>query len=231
MCRPLLEAHYPAGTYEPEVQAAAGRAIGPGTVVYDIGVHRGYFSLLFADLVGPGGQVIGFEPLPGNLALARQSAGLNPDLAGRIRFVPLAVSDAEGVAHLVEVERYSSMAKLCEGTPTESPGRVAVETTSLDAFVRAGNPVPQFIKMDIEGAETRAFTGMAAILRQAQPTILVELHNEAAWIAFKDLLRENAYLGAKLTDDRFSTTPPWTGKDQYLAVPAGAHPAAGAGGD
>jgi FkbM family methyltransferase len=226
VCRPLLEAHYLAGTYEPDVQAAAARLILPGMVVYDIGVHRGYFTLLFADLVGPAGQVIGFEPLPGNLALARQSTGFNQDLASRIRFVPLAVSDSPGEAHLVEVERYSSMAKLTdEPSESDAPGHITVNTTSLDDFVREGNPVPQFVKMDIEGAESKALPGMAELLRTARPTILVEVHNDMAYAAFAAILRDHSYVGAKLGNNTFSTSPPWTGKDQYLAIPGEVRPA------
>ena len=224
ICRPLLEGHYLAGSYEADVQVCVEKYIRPGMVVYDVGVHRGYFSLLFADLVGPSGKVIGFEPLPGNLALAQQTVGLNPDLADRIRFVPVAVSDVIGVSQLAEVEQFSSMAKLVESNLGEGEvfGQIVVNTTSLDDFVRAGNPPPQFVKMDIEGAETKALMGMADIFRLARPTVLVELHNEAAWIAFKTALCEYSYLGAKVSDSDFSTAPPWTGKDQYLAIPADA---------
>jgi predicted methyltransferase len=54
--------------YEPEVTAVFGRVLRPGDVVIDVGANVGWFTLLAASLVGPGGKVVACEPGPDNLA-------------------------------------------------------------------------------------------------------------------------------------------------------------------
>jgi predicted methyltransferase len=54
--------------YEPEVTAVFGRVSRPGDVVIDVGANVGWFTLLAASLVGPGGKVVVCEPGPDNLA-------------------------------------------------------------------------------------------------------------------------------------------------------------------
>ena len=57
--------------YETLLQHGYARLIEPGNVVFDVGAHWGRHLECFVGLVGPHGQVVGFEPLPG---LARQLA-------------------------------------------------------------------------------------------------------------------------------------------------------------
>ena len=61
-----------------------------------------------------------------------------------------------------------------------------MEGISLDEFVYGqGNPPPQVVKMDIEGGEVLALPGMARVLAEARPLLLMELHGQessrAAW--------------------------------------------------
>jgi hypothetical protein len=52
-----------------------------------------------------------------------------------------------------------------------------VDTVSLDEFVYSlGNPVPDVIKIDVEGAEERVIRGASRLLAEAAPTILCEMH-------------------------------------------------------
>src|ERR1700690_902346 len=45
------------GTYEPEQTQAFQEIVRPGNVVYDIGAHFGYYTLLASGLAGPTGRV------------------------------------------------------------------------------------------------------------------------------------------------------------------------------
>ena len=53
------------GRYEPEKTEAVLDLVREGDVVYDIGAHVGYFTVLFSREVGPGGRVFAFELMGG----------------------------------------------------------------------------------------------------------------------------------------------------------------------
>ena len=67
MCSDLgdwLGSHvFATGEYEPSTSNVACEVIKPGMTVVDVGANVGYFTLLFASLVGSRGQVYAFEPL------------------------------------------------------------------------------------------------------------------------------------------------------------------------
>ncbi|MBN8636124.1 MAG: hypothetical protein J0M07_12425 [Anaerolineae bacterium] len=48
------------GSYEFDKQQRLSAHVQPGMVVYDIGAHVGFYTLLAAQLVGPGGHVFSF---------------------------------------------------------------------------------------------------------------------------------------------------------------------------
>lgn len=65
------------GYWEMWVTEAMMRHVRPGMTVLDIGANLGYFTMLLADLVGPTGRVLAFEPNPEMAGRARRSVGLN----------------------------------------------------------------------------------------------------------------------------------------------------------
>jgi len=178
------------GTYEPELQWALGELAHPGTIAYDVGANIGYITLMLARAVGPSGTVVAFEALPANLERLERNLALN-GLSGRVTIQPVAVAAGEGDL------RFHVHASGAMGKAEGSAGRldehyqaeITVPSTSLDAFAyeRSG-PVPQLVKMDIEGGEALALPGMRRLLRDARPTLLLELHGpEAARIAWDEL--------------------------------------------
>ena len=78
----ISEAIYTYGMFDPTVTWMALKAVRAGDIVFDVGAHFGYFSLLFAHLAGPQGRVIAFEPTPSTFAIletnARRSDRIEP---------------------------------------------------------------------------------------------------------------------------------------------------------
>jgi len=153
-----------------------------------VGANIGYVSLLLARAAQPGGKVFAFEPLPANLSRMQANLALNPALP--VEVVPAAVVDQSGKTHFW-VHSSTSMGK-AEGSAgrTDTTYREAIEIDALaldDFAYLQQHPLPKVIKMDIEGGEVLAFTGMERLLNQARPTLLVELHGpesaRAAWEA------------------------------------------------
>ena len=100
------------GFWEMWVTEAMLRHVRPGMTVLDIGANLGYFTLLLADLVGPEGRVLAFEPNPEMAGRLRKSVAIN-GFAGRATVHQTALAgeagemlfevdaDAPGGGHLI----------------------------------------------------------------------------------------------------------------------------------
>jgi FkbM family methyltransferase len=160
-------------------------------VAYDVGAHAGFFSLLLGRLTGPGGKVFSFEPLAGNYERLCRQLRANPSVR-HVTAVPCAVSDSLGEATFA---RHASTGMGRLGDKDERfLDAVTVSTVTLDQFVyERGHPAPDFIKMDIEGEEGKAFHGMRRLLKESSPTMVIEIHGAAAGQEVWPVLRSENY--------------------------------------
>lgn len=144
--------------------------IRPGMTVVDIGAHCGYFTVLMADLVGPEGRVVAFEPNPPIAELLRRSVAIN-GLASRTTVHELALGDAQGIASFEVPTTEPKNARIVSGAP--GPGMIQVPVMRADqlpALLAA-----DFIKIDAEGAEEAIWRGLTGVFAQNRPlTILLE---------------------------------------------------------
>ena len=81
------------GVWEPHIVQYLRYFVRPGQTCLDIGANAGYHSILLADLVGPTGRVVAFEPNPVVLPKLRTNISLNPGIASTIRLEEVALSD------------------------------------------------------------------------------------------------------------------------------------------
>lgn len=65
------------GSYELQKQQIFIKTVRPRYVVYDIGAHVGFYTLLSSVLVGSQGKVLAFEPVPRNLQYLRRHVHMN----------------------------------------------------------------------------------------------------------------------------------------------------------
>lgn len=141
------------GTYELEKQKAIRRFIKPGMIIYDIGAHAGIYSLLFSKLVGPNGKVFAFEPFAENVVNILKHIRLNR--LNNVNLIQSSLSDKSGLVSFL-IGKSSSM-----GSITHTHTYLQVPTFSLDELVfNFDFPMPDLIKMDVEGAEAMVLEGM-----------------------------------------------------------------------
>lgn len=139
-----------------------------GSVVFDLGAHAGYYTMLASVLVGKDGKVFAFEPYPGNIQHLKEHLRLNHVTNATV--IEAAVSDQFDTV-LFQEGTDGTLGKIA---PT---GNLKVKTVRLDDLVERGEiPTPDYIKMDIEGAEMQALTGATAILVNAHPILLLSTH-------------------------------------------------------
>ncbi len=139
------------------------REIKKGDVVLDLGSHIGYYTLLFAKLVGTEGKIFAFEPDPTNLALLKKNVEVNGN--DNVVLVQKAVSDRTGPLPLYLSEENTGDHRIYDSHDGRSS--IEVESVRLDDYFR-GDPVAvNFIKMDIQGAEAAALQGMPLLLERS----------------------------------------------------------------
>lgn len=70
-------AGYVLGTSDFDEQRWLAAHLKPGDIFWDVGANIGFFTLLAARLVGDGGEVVAFEPMPEDVHQLRRNVELN----------------------------------------------------------------------------------------------------------------------------------------------------------
>ena len=169
------------GAYEPPVTQVFTRLLRRGATVVDLGANWGYFTLMAAQLAGPGGRVLALEPDPRMFDLLERNVRLNglttfdafPLAAGADRATRTLAGYAEGTdnrgtSRIVDEPR----------VPPLEPRGFTVATVPVDTFLdQKGLRSVDLIKIDVEGFEDAVLEGMAAGLAgRRYRHLLIELH-------------------------------------------------------
>jgi FkbM family methyltransferase len=169
-----------------------------GKVVYDVGAFIGLFAMHCARTAQ---QVICFEPLERNRNALQRNLALNQFTNVRIRPVGVGRTAASVTISFDPLMPggASVASDLSSGIMTRSSSSVqtTIQLVSLDADRAAHQlPVPDLIKIDIEGNEHDALLGAEQTLRTHHPALYLEMHGET----MADKLRHVADIVHTLTE-------------------------------
>ena len=156
------------GTYEPYMQAAFRKYVLPGNTVFDIGAHAGFHSVFCGLLVGTTGRVFAFEPHPISRVSLEGQIRLNRTL--RVEVVPYALSDTVGLANFDATQ--GSQSRIIR------TGESKVEMRTLDSLVSSVLPIPDVIKIDVEGEEEKVLRGSLKTLSKFRPIVLCDYNDD-----------------------------------------------------
>lgn len=192
------------GSYEARKQELFARHVGAGFVVFDIGAHVGFYTLLASVRSGPRGRVVAVEPVSRNLDYLRRHLEMNS--IQNVEVLAVAVSDQIGEVAFQEGWN-SSVGRL------DATGTSRVRTTTLDELVLSGSVAPpQVIKMDIEGGEAAALRGGKRTLELHHPTIFLATHSASVHGECCSLLHAVGYVLQAVNGGAVETA------DELLAV-------------
>jgi FkbM family methyltransferase len=166
------------GMPERALTRAIRAALSEGDTFVDIGANFGYFSLLAAMLVGPGGTVHSFEPQRTPCSLLAESARAN----GFEWIHPhrIALGEEEGTA-TIRVPRWSQsgVATLCEDAEWLQGKEAEATEVPLrrldDVLAEEGVEDVTAIKIDTEGYELPVLRGATDTLEQMRPIVFYEI--------------------------------------------------------
>jgi FkbM family methyltransferase len=184
------------GSYEFEKQLVLRDLVKPGDVVYDIGAHVGYFTIIFSKLVGPKGRVIAFEPFKENVDWIKRHADLN-------RMTNIEVVQAGIGGQTGDVSFAKGWHSATGGMTAEGDQKFKV--LKLTDFIELRTaPIPQLIKFDIEGAEQDAIPAAINFLVKSRVRLLISTHSDTITKNLGQLLASHGY---RVTPLQWSNRP------------------------
>jgi len=143
-----------------------------GDVFIDIGAHIGRYTLEAAKAVGEKGKVIAIEPHPINFKILNENIKLN-NLNNVITFnlaawycnskIKFFFAGSSGGGSVVKNQKL---------------GYIVVDVKPVDEILLRLNLKPDWIKIDVEGAEFEVLQGLKRTLTQGKPKLIVEIHKQ-----------------------------------------------------
>jgi FkbM family methyltransferase len=144
----------------------------PGSRAIDVGANIGYNTVYAARLVGPTGHIVAVEPAADNLSVLRENVTGNG--LTNVTVHAVAAGRAEEVRDLYLRGDLSAVNSLYpDSMYAEVTGTEPVRVAPLDDLVAFD---PDFVKIDVEGAELDVLAGMTRMLRNRAMQLVVEWH-------------------------------------------------------
>jgi FkbM family methyltransferase len=155
------------GEYDPVIQETSLDDI---RQVVDLGSNAGYTIRLWRELF-PKARIIGVEPDPDNIRICRANADSLP--GGRVDLIQACVDGKSGSVWL-DRSKPEHQYKIGQTVQTNSLEVEAITVPEVLARTRA-DPVIDFLKCDVQGAEQAIFADCASWIHRVR-NMIVEVH-------------------------------------------------------
>ena len=139
-----------------------------GDTFLDIGAHYGYFSLLASSLVGEEGRVVSIEASKSTFDVLSQNLSKHSNIS----HFNIAISNQRDTIDFYEFPLLYSEYNSLDAEQYEKatwakhiePRVIKIDAYPADEFINEHNVLPDFIKIDVEGAEDKVVEGMSLLL-------------------------------------------------------------------
>lgn len=154
--------------------------IDDNSIIYDIGGNIGYHTVGFANKAK---HVYSFEPNEKNYKLLE----MNTNSLNNVSLIKAAVSDTVGKSFISDYElndlgNYGECMMADSGQPCST---IVLDKTNL--------PLPNLIKIDVEGHELKVFLGSKDIIRKSEPVIFYEAMHGSGFDQIYDFLHDELH--------------------------------------
>lgn len=188
---------YITGEYELEKTNYLKKISKPGSVFYDIGSFKGYYSVVANSL---GLKVYAFEPNPNTFKILKINF-LTNNINGML--FNKGVSNKTSSLKFV-CEKFADSSHILREGEKNDHFR-SIECIKLDDFIIENKlDPPNIIKMDVEGHENYALEGMKEIILKYKPIILLDIHENDGYDEerLKNYLKEINYSMKIISNDK-----------------------------
>jgi FkbM family methyltransferase len=162
--------NYVGTNYEMPIIEKVVQEVQPGDIFWDVGANFGRYSCIVSK-VTPVDEIVAFEPHPENISRLKENLEYNN--ISNVSIQHYALSDTDGSMTLSGdgLGNISMMKK-------EGQKSVTADLNRGDAVSKEMG-IPNIVKIDVEGAESKVIEGMTSILEHPQCRMIVcELHTE-----------------------------------------------------
>jgi FkbM family methyltransferase len=179
-------------SYEEEVTSEIDDILNSGDIFLDGGANIGFHTVIGSKIVGPSGKVFAFEPTPSTRTFLIRNVKINS--LSNVSVEGYAISDMIGKVNF-QVTDYSECNSVFENAQIVN-GLIEVDKISIDEYCALKGILKiDLIKLDIEGQELKAMSGMKlASVRNPNLKMIFEYHaenllknNQNATILFREL--------------------------------------------
>ncbi|MFN8416430.1 MAG: FkbM family methyltransferase [Cytophagaceae bacterium] len=186
----------------------------------DIGAHYGYYSMLVAELTQ--GNIRCIEASNDSYDVLLENIKDNPST----KATHCAVSDINEDITFYEFDSQYSEYSATDVSQFENedwyknhpPKKIVIPGTTIDHFLYSNSFFPEFIKMDVEGAEFKAIKGGQKFFQEYSPVLVMEYlapeRQNTAHQNAVELLRSWGYQSYSIQND--GTLKPESNLDDYL---------------
>tara|TARA_B100000315_G_scaffold246953_1_gene274953 strand:- start:3492 stop:4268 length:777 start_codon:yes stop_codon:yes gene_type:complete len=152
-----------------------------GQNIYDVGGNIGLLSLFFTKAVGPKGKVIAFEPNP--VCYSELINNLKANNFSHTKAYQFALGKENSKEKLIYNPLHTGTGSINHKIKNQVIDRsksvisIDIEVFSLDYLIETKQfPIPDLIKIDVEGLEYDVLIGMLKTMKKIKPKLFIEIH-------------------------------------------------------
>jgi FkbM family methyltransferase len=193
------------GGWESDITRLLSSMTKRGMKVVDVGANMGYYSLLLADRVGPGGSLWAFEPEPSNFQLLEWNLDIN-GFTPRSKAYRVAAFDRRSEVRFWQNPTNLGGHSVLTDQSREIAGNViTVDAAPLDEYLA---PPIDLMKIDAEGSEPFIWDGMRQTIERS-PNLRILMEFDPAQIRgkgrdpqeFLDRIHEDGFRTQRIRPD------------------------------
>lgn len=186
----------PMGHVDPSLLSLAREFVTVGNTVWDIGANIGLFTFAAAHCAGNTGQLVAVEADIVLAQLLERSARIQPKHVAPVEVIPAAVAVNLGIRKLIISQRARATNHLADYSGSTQTGGTryvqSVAAITLD-FMSQFYPLPNVLKIDVEGAELEVLEGGISLLQRSHPILICEVMNHSTSLQVGNLLKGLGY--------------------------------------
>jgi FkbM family methyltransferase len=188
--------------------------VAPGETWLDIGAHYGYTALALSRSVGPRGRVFAFEPMPATFGYLATTGELNG--LSQLRAMPFGL----GAPETIEMRRLGTVRGMADSTVAGDGAFMVARLDWLWPRISERDQAIHGVKIDVEGMELEVIEGMADLLRERAPKLVVEVHHGVDRTRLLSLLAAAGYPGPAIPIEHDPAEPALLDGHSYYLHPS-----------